>query len=287
MKRRNSAVTATLVAAAFLLLGLVFGSGSFSRQIPPKPGQTKVVFFNVGDADSILILDGSGQNMLIDAGDNAHEDFLVDSIREFGVSRIDILVLTHPHEDHIGGADAVIGSFDIETIYMPQVEKDSASFRDLLQAADDKNLLFMAAKSGMSFQLGENEFTILNPDENAQYSDMNDYSVVLSAQICGKHFYFMGDATDRIEAQLLERGEVSACDVLKVGHHGSATSSSEEFLKTAAPAYAVVSCDSGGPSSKTENRLHVIGSKIYVTGIDGTVILTLSEDGIVVETEHE
>ena len=287
MKKRNNAALLIVFAAALVLLLCFVGADSFYRAEKPDVGQTKIIFFSLGNADSILIQDGSGQIMLIDAGDNAHEETLVSSLHKLGVMRIDILLLTHPHEDHIGGADAVIEAFDIGEIYMPEVEKDSASFMDLLEAAQDKGLLFTAARSGVKFNLGTNQFSILSPDEHAQYSDMNDYSVVLSAQIRGTHFYFMGDATETIENQLLSRNEVSKCDVLKVGHHGSDTSSTANFLAEAMPRYALICCDEDGPNAKVASRLTAIGAQTYRTGVCGTVILTVDSDGISVKMQYE
>ena len=287
MKKRNSAALLIVFTAALILLLCTIGADSFNRADKPDAGQTKIIFFTLGNADSILIQDGSGQTMLIDTGDNAHEEGLVRSLHMLGVTRIDILLLTHPHEDHIGGADAVMKDFDIGEIYMPEVSKDSASFTDLLEAAQEKGLLFTAARSGVEFDLGINRFSILSPDENAQYSDMNDYSVVLSAQIRGTHFYFMGDATETIENQLLSRNELSRCDVLKVGHHGSDTSSTGKFLTEAMPRYAVISCDEDGPSANVASRLAAIDAQTYITGVCGTVILTVDSNGIAVQTEYE
>ena len=116
---------------------------------------------------------------------------------------------------------------------------------------------------------------------------MNDYSAVLSAQIRGTHFYFMGDATETIENQLLSRNEVSKCDVLKVGHHGSDTSSTANFLVEAMPRYAVICCDEDGPNAKVASRLTAIGAQTYRTGVCGTVILTVDSDGISVKTQYE
>lgn len=234
----------------------------------------KVYFFDVGQADSILITN-NGHNMLIDAGNNEDGPKLVKYIKEdLGITEFDYLIGTHPHEDHIGGLDDIINNFDIKKIYLPDITTTTKTFEDVLDAISSKELTITIPKIGETFKLGEADFTVLYTGTNS--SDLNSTSII-TKMIFGKYSYlFTGDTTSDIEKTILDQN--IDIDVLKVAHHGSKYSSSLEFLKKATPSYAIISVGKNNsynhPSSETINNLKKYTNNIYLTSELGTILLT-------------
>lgn len=243
----------------------------------------KVYFLDVGQADSILIQNGE-KNMLIDAGNNKDGNKLVKYFKSLGINKFDIIVGTHPHEDHIGGLDDIINSFEIGEIYMPKVTTTTATFEDVIDAINNKNLKITTPEIGKTFQLGECNFTIINVGTNAE--ELNETSIVLKMIFGEKTFLFTGDATENNEEDMLEK-DIQA-DVLKVGHHGSKTSTSEEFLEKVNPQYAVISLEKGNsyghPHKETIEKLENKSIKIYRTDEDGTIVMKSDGKEIEIET---
>ncbi|KPU45801.1 hydroxyacylglutathione hydrolase [Oxobacter pfennigii] len=237
-------------------------------------GELKVQFIDVGQADSILIQDGSGV-MLIDAGNNADSNLIVNYIRQQGISKIDYLIGTHPHEDHIGGMDAVIDTFDIGTIYMPKITSNTQTFEDVVTAIRNKDMQITTPVPGSSFKLAEADCTIFAPN-GSDYDNVNDYSIVVRLDYEDTSFLFTGDAESVSENEMINKGYDIDADVLKVGHHGSDSSTTEAFLKKVSPDYAVISVGQGNtyghPAAATLNRLKNAGVKIYRTDESGTII---------------
>ena len=226
----------------------------------------QVYFIDVGQADSILITN-QGHNMLIDAGNNEDGEKLVKYFKkDLGISKFDYVVGTHPHEDHIGGLDDIINNFDVDTVYMPEVITTTKTFEDVLDAIDKKGLQITVPKIGDKFKLGEADLEVMYTGTDD--SDLNNTSIILK-MIFGEYSYlFTGDATDKVEKILLDKN--IDVDVLKVGHHGSAYSSTKEFLdKSVAKENSY-----GHPSKDTLNRIRNYTKKIYMTSEIGTILLT-------------
>jgi len=239
----------------------------------------QVCFLDVGQADSILIT-CQGHAMLIDAGTNDAADTVVSFLKEKGITTLDYVVGTHPHEDHIGGMDAVIENFDVKNVLMPKVETDTKTFEDVLDAVSDKGLQITAPSQGDTYALGDAELTAENclaPDDN----DLNNSSIVLRLDFGSVSVLFTGDSGESAEQAILDSGTDIDCDVLKVGHHGSSDSTSQAFLNAVTPEYAVISCgqdnDYGHPAADTLDRLDAAGVKLFRTDEQGTVVL--SSDG--------
>lgn len=171
----------------------------------------KISYIDVGQADCILI-QNENKNMLIDAGNNADGDKLVKYFNSLGIKEFEIVVGTHPHEDHIGGLDDVINSFNIGTIYMPNVLTTTATFEDVLDAIDNRGLKVSTPKEGNIFDLGDCKFEILSVGNDSD--DLNSCSIVLKLNFYDKSFIFTGDATSENEQQMLSK-DICA-DVLKV-----------------------------------------------------------------------
>lgn len=249
----------------------------------------RVHFIDVGQGDAILIQNGN-KNMLIDAGDNKYGQLVVDYIRDKGVSKLDYLIGTHPHADHIGGLDDVIKNFDIGTIIMPKLNHDTKTYEDVLLAVQDKGLKINAPKIADNYELGDAQWTILAPNSE-EYENLNNYSVVVKLEYGNNSFLFTGDAESLSEGEMLKlhRGEFSGIDVLKLGHHGSSSSTSDEFLEEVNPQTAVIQLGEdnkyGHPHQETMEKLQKKEIEIYRNDINGNIILTSDGDTINVELQ--
>ena len=241
-------------------------------------------FIDVGQADSILIRN-QDKVMLIDAGTNEEGKTVVNYLETLGITKIDYLIGTHPHEDHIGGLDDVINNFDIGQIYMPKIETTTKTFEDVLDAIENKNLTVTAPNKGDKIELGQakGEFMtepILDED------NLNISSLVLRVEFGNTSYLFMGDAEEENEETI----SWPKTNVLKVGHHGSSTSSSESFLKQVQPKYAIIMAGKdnsyGLPTQETINKLNNIGSEIYRTDEDGTIQMTSDGNTIEIKTTN-
>lgn len=237
-------------------------------------GKLKVHYINVGQGDSILVQQGD-KNMLIDAGTNASTSSLISYLRSQNIKKIDYLVLTHPHEDHIGGADAVIKTFEIGSIYMPKVTANTATFRDVVKAMNAKGLKAVSPVPGTNFNLGQAVCDILGP-VNTVSGDLNTYSIVIKVNFGNNKFLFTGDAQSSNEQDMINKGFDLSADVLKLGHHGSHTSTSQSFLNKVNPEYAVISCgvdnDYGHPHKEIMDRLKRMNITVYRTDESGTIV---------------
>ena len=236
-------------------------------------GELRVSFVDVGQGDSEFIELPNGETLLIDAGTNETGADVVNYIESLGYSSIDYVVGTHPHEDHIGGLDDVIRTFDVESVYMPKVTADTKTFEDVLDAVDEKGLTINTAKAGVTLVDVDGLSVKMLAPVLDEYDNTNDYSAVIRIVYDDTSFIFMGDAEQYAED--LITGDVSA-DVLKVGHHSSSTSTGGAFLQRVSPSYAVISCgldnSYGHPHTETIEKLG--GIPVFRTDEMGTIVAT-------------
>lgn len=247
-----------------------------------KHNNTLVVhFIDVGQGDSEFIEFPNGKTMLIDAGESDSGEKVVNYLNSLNVSSIDYVVASHPHSDHIGGLPAVFDAFDIKTIYMPNAVSDSYSFELLLDKIEAEGCETVEARQGVSIIYDENLTADFLSPVSDSYDDLNNYSAVLKIRYFDKSFLFMGDAESLAEKEIT--GDVSA-DVIKVGHHGSKTSSSKSFINRVMPKYAVfeVGADNsyGHPHNEIVKRYESIGASILRTDELGTIVL--ESDGYII-----
>lgn len=246
-------------------------------------------FLDVGKADCAYIKCGN-RNVLIDAADREPTNKVVEYLKRQGVSKLDLIVVSHPHRDHIGQMADVIKSFKVSKFIQPDVPDEiipiSTSYEKMLKALKENNIKVEATKGRKNFNLGDMRFDFYGPVSND--TNINNNSVVLKVTYGEISFLFTGDAEKFEENEILEKGNNLKSTVLKVGHHGSKTSSGEKFLKNVSPQYAVISVGPDRnhlPKQEVLNRINKYCSKIYRTDLDGTIIIFTDGKKIKVKTE--
>lgn len=273
----------SVIVLALLIGGYFTGnwnkSNSNEDTLGTADGELIVYFIDVGQADSIYIKDGNS-NMLIDAGNNADGPLLVKYLKSLGIKEFKYAVGTHAHEDHIGGMDDIIKNFTIDKYYMPNAISTSKTFEDVLDALNDKKISPTIPSIGDKFSLEQAQFEVLSVGNDA--SDLNDTSVVLKMTYNSTCTLFMGDASSNIEKNLLDK-DIN-CQVLKIGHHGSKYSSSDEFIKKVNPTYGIIMVGKdnkyGHPTKKALDVLNKYNVTIHRTDEEGTIIMKIKGDSI-------
>jgi len=249
-------------------------------------GNLKVHFLDVGQGDSIFIELPNKQAMLIDAGNLENGSQIVKYIKDAGYTTLDYVVATHPHSDHIGGMATVINDLNINKFYMIKKEHTTEIFEDMLIAIQNKGLGINTAKAGVNILNESNlKIDILAP-VGSSYEDLNDYSAIINLTYGNKSFLFIGDAESVSEGQITAKIKA---DVLKVGHHGSDSSTSSSFLSTVSPKYAVISVGTensyGHPTYETLTELNDADIEIFRTDESGTITFTTDGSNISVDKE--
>lgn len=287
MKQKNNNKSKIILGIILLIIVIVCAiyveilnknTDNIYSQINIDNSKLNIFFFNVGQADSSLIM-YNGKTILIDVGNISDGKEILKFLNAKGIQQIDYLIGTHIHEDHIGGMTDIINDFPVKKIFMPYNEKDDSEFYNKVKKAiKSKDLLIETLKETDELSLGENfVFKILYVD-NTEPSKANNASIVAQLTYENQKYLFMGDAEKEVENKLISKGLLEDVDVLKVGHHGSDTSTTENFINKVLPEISIISVQEGGkyedmPNENVINRLKG-KSKIYRTDIDGTIWIT-------------
>jgi len=250
-------------------------------------GNLIIDFIDVGQGDSILIRQGE-HAMLIDGGTTECKDDLLNFLKQENVNYLDYIVGTHPHEDHIGSLDDVVNTIDFNEILFPKVTTTTKTFENLVIAVQNKGKKFTAPQVGKEYSLGEAKFVILAPN-SGNYQSLNDYSIVIKMSYGQNSFLFTGDAESVSEKEILNLGYDIKADVLKIGHHGATTSTTQSFLDAVNPKYAVISCGKNNsykhPTKTTMEKLSQKKIKVYRTDEQGTIELVSNGKDITFNVE--
>ncbi|MDR0947125.1 MAG: MBL fold metallo-hydrolase [Ruminococcus sp.] len=251
----------------------------------------KVHFINVGQGDSELIINGTDA-VLIDAGESDYGQTVTDYIKALGITELKYIVATHPHSDHVGGLPVVIENFTVGEIFYPVLPESmvptTKTWENVLTAAETADVPMNEVSAGFTFSVGKAEFTVVSPQKDSQFSDLNDYSVVLKMDFGKTNWLFTGDAEAPAEKSMLASGLDISAEVLKIGHHGSANSSTAEFLEAVKPQVCVIEVGAGNsyghPTDSALRRLSEVTGKIFRTDISGDIVLNSDGEKIYLPT---
>lgn len=285
-------VFAAVVAGGWFFGGTLRGEYADVNANLQTDGTVVVNFLDVGQGDSEFIQLPDGKCMLIDAGISESADVISERISSLGYEKIDYLVATHPHADHIGGMREIVEGFDIGEIFMPKASTDTKTFENLLQAISDKGLGITTAKAGRVI-VNEDDLKIefLAP-VGGGYGNLNNYSAVVKLSYGDNVFLFMGDAEKEAEQEILEKYPYYLdADVLKVGHHGSDTASGKNFINAVSPKLAVIEVGDGNsyghPHSETLKTLNTVGAQVLRTDINGNISVVSDKTQLTLYCEKE
>lgn len=258
-----------------------------------KSGTAEVCFVNTGQSDCVLIRTENSV-VLIDSGEAGSKETVCSALKSRGVSKIDLAVATHPHSDHIGSMTAVFSEFTVERLLLPEIPEEYISepllYNEVIRAAEnEEGCSVVYARPNLAFDLGEGAvLEVLSPDE-CYFDEINNWSVAAKFTFGKTEFLFTGDMEAKAEHDLIASEANLSCDVLKCGHHGSATSTTEELLDAAKPRYAVFLCGAGNvhghPHQRVKSALKQRGIRVFRTDLDGTVTFITDGMNIFVNTE--
>lgn len=275
-------ITLTLILSIFLLVFSFFLKSN--TDINLDKNFIEVHFIDVGQGDCTLIK-GNKINIVIDSGSNMYKDKVISYLKKEKIKKIDLLVATHPHEDHIGSMSYIIDNFKINTFYAPKVQENTTYFFSMLKSLKNKNLKISPINVPKNITFSKDlKCTLLAPN-SSNYSSLNNYSIVLKVKFKNISFLFTGDAEGTSESEIISKNLDLKANILKLGHHGSNTSSTESFLKEVSPDIAIASCGKNNPfnhpSIKVIQRLKKENIHLLRTDIDGDIVIYSNGESLI------
>ena len=246
-----------------------------------------VYFLDVGQADAAILQCGD-EVMMIDGGESSDSSLIYSYLtKTLGITHIDYMIATHPHADHIGGLSGALNACSVGVVYSPVTSYDSKQFSSLVKYTQKQGRDLTVPKVGDSFSFGDAQVQFLSPMK--EYSNINDSSIVVRIIHGINTFLFAGDAEWEAEHDMVDSGYDLSATVLKVGHHGSDTSSSYVFLREVMPKYAVISCGEGNsyghPTEAVLSRLRDVGAQVFRTDMQGDVVFVSDGSALSFGTE--
>lgn len=295
-KIKSSDISKAIVIITAIIVG-IYGLINYfkeNREAEDKPAanaDTEVHFVDIGQGDATLVLSGQ-EAMLIDTGERDEHDVLVKYLQDEKIKSLKYLIITHPHSDHMGEAGDILENFDVENIIMPKVTgklvPTSSVYKKFLKTVQKQGKKITAAKDE-SFRFGNADVELFTPKQ--QHSDLNNISTLVKISHGDNSFLITGDCGKEEEKDFLQQKTDLSAKVLKVGHHGSRTSSSDAFLKAVNPYYAVISCgkgnDYGHPHEQAVKRIKKYASHYYCTMDCGSIVFLSDGRGLTVKTEKQ
>lgn len=267
---------------------MIFTSVPLNSFAVAQKDELKIHIIDVGQADAIVLQTNKGA-VMIDAGNNGDWKLIDKYVKALNIKKFDLLVATHSHEDHIGSMAEVIRKYGAPKLLMPKEKNTTKTYKDMMAAAKEKKTAIEYARTGDVYKVAGINFKVLAPS-SSEYSDKNNYSVVLMAEYGENKFLLTGDAETESEHEMVAKwGKELKADVLKVGHHGSGTSTTAQFLKLVSPSIAVISVGEKNkynhPDPLIVKRIPMYGAKnLYRTDTDGTVVIVSDGKKIEVKT---
>lgn len=295
LTRVASGARASLALSLLLCLSVSVGwakpapqlSDAYAVKTPKRAGVVRVHFIDIGQGDSALIEGPTGKRVLIDSGPSKSGDSLLAYLNALGVERLDLMINTHPHADHIGNAARLLNTLQVGVVLDSGWVHPIRAYRDMLEAIEQRKVPLKIARKGRKIDIGGGAaLQILAPEDpliRNSRSDPNSNSIVFRLTYGAEQALFTGDAEEETEARLLRSPELLPASLLKVAHHGSSHASSDHFLSVVEPQIAVISCSEqnryGHPAPETLSRLERRHARPWVTATQGTLVAETSGEG--------
>ena len=275
---KKKKIISSIIGIIIVLIGGYFGIDLTQNSKSPDDEKLMISYMDVGQGDAAYI-NVNGNDILIDAGPRSNSKELLEQLKAKNIDDFELVIATHPHEDHIGGMVDVFKEYKVKSFYSPKVTHTTKTYENLVKAVKDEGLKINELKGGMVIDLGnEANFEVFTP-QNSNYEELNDYSPIMKLNFDKTSYLFTGDAEKIAENEALTKYKDSLdSDVIKFGHHGSSSSSSPAFIEAVSPKYGIISCAKdnkyGHPHRETLDIIKKYNIKTFRTDTDGEIILT-------------
>lgn len=275
---KKKKIISSIIGIIVVLLAGYFGIDLTQDSKVPKDSELMISYMDVGQGDAAYIK-VNGNDILIDAGPRSNSKELLEQLKAKNIDDFELVIATHPHEDHIGGMVDVFKEYEVKAFYSPKITHTTKTYENLVKAVKDEGLKTKELKGGMVIDLGEGaKFEVFTP-QKSEYEELNDYSPIMKLSFGATSYLFTGDAEKLAEEEALAKYKTSLdSDVIKFGHHGSSSSSSNAFIEAVSPKYGIISCAKdnkyGHPHRETLDIIKKYNIKTFRTDTDGEIILT-------------